>query len=339
MTVASAIDRLLDRQQLSGDEAFAVAGEMLSGNVPPAQVGALLALLRAGGETADVIYGFARALRAQMQPVDAGCDGLVDTCGTGGDGRGTFNVSTVSALVAAGAGCRVAKHGNRRVSSRCGSADVLEALGVRIDLSAADSAEQLRSTGITFLYAPHFHPGLQRLAPLRRQLGFRTVFNLVGPLANPAGVKRQVVGVFDGALIHPVAEALRRLGAEHALIVHGTDGGDEISIVGPTCICELKNGTMIDFEVRPEQFDLPRGESERISGGTAAENAAIAVRILSGERSPARDIVLLNAGAAIYVAGLAASLGDGIRMADRSIDDGSALARLERLRQYRGAGI
>jgi anthranilate phosphoribosyltransferase len=338
MTVSSAIQRLLDGQTLSSDAAFAVAVELMRGDVPPAQVGALLSLLRIQRETSDVLYGFALALRENMQPIRVDLDSLVDTCGTGGDGRGTFNVSTVSAFVAAGAGCRVAKHGNRRVSSRCGSADVLEALGVRVDRSAEESATLLRTAGMAFLYAPHYHPALRNLETVRRQLGFRTIFNLVGPLANPAGVKRQVVGVFDRNLAWPMAEVLQRLGAEHVLVVHGHDGTDEITTLGPTHVCELKNGAIAEFDICPEEFGVEPSTVGQLAGGTVNENAAIALQILRGERFPARDIVLLNAAAAIYVAGVADSLADGVRRAAQSIDDGSAMEGLTQLRQCAGSG-
>jgi anthranilate phosphoribosyltransferase len=338
MTVSSAIQRLLDGQSLSSDAAFAVAVELMRGDVPPAQVGALLSLLRVQRETADVIFGFALALRENMQPIRVDLDALVDTCGTGGDGCGTFNVSTVSAFVAAGAGCRVAKHGNRRVSSRCGSADVLEALGVRVDLPVQESAALLRIAGIAFLFAPHYHPALRNLETVRRQLGFRTIFNLVGPLANPAGVKRQVVGVFHRDFAQPIAEVLQRLGADHALIVHGDDGTDEITTLGPTHVCELRNGAIAEYDIRPEQFGVERSNIGQLAGGTANDNAAIALQILGGERSPARDIVVLNAGAAIYVAGVADSLADGVVRAAQAIDDGSAMDRLNQLRQYPGSG-
>jgi anthranilate phosphoribosyltransferase len=337
VTVLSTIQRLLDGHDLSGDEALAVATEIMRGDVAAPQLGALLALLRARGETSDVIYGFARALRDNVQRVCVQIDSLVDTCGTGGDGRGTFNVSTVSALVAAGAGCRVAKHGNRRVSSRCGSADVLEALGVRVDLPTEDATKQLQTAGIAFLFAPHYHPALRKLESVRRDLGFRTIFNLVGPLANPAGVTRQVVGVFDRSLSRPIADVLKRLGVVHALVVHGADGTDEITTQGPSHICELKSGAIAEYDVHPEQFGLPCCDMDQLAGGSAADNAAIALRVLGGERCPARDIVLLNAGAAIYVASRADSLAEGVLLAAQAIDNGSALDRLDQLRCYRSA--
>jgi anthranilate phosphoribosyltransferase len=336
LTVSAAINRLLDGHRLTGDEAYAVAGELMTGDVAPAQAGALLSLLRSRGESADDIHGFARAMRERMTAVNVELDSLVDTCGTGGDGRGTFNVSTVSAIVAAGTGCRVAKHGNRRISSQCGSADVLEALGVPIDLSADEAAECLRTIGIAFLFAPQFHPALRNLESVRRQLGFRTIFNLVGPLGNPAGIKRQVIGVFSRSLLRPVAEVLQRFGAEHALIVHGEDGSDEITTLGRTFACELRGGAIREFEIAPEQLGVEPGDERMLAGGSADENAAIALRILNGERSPARVIVLLNAGAAIYVAGRAESLESGVEVAARAIDDGAALHKLNQLRELRG---
>ena len=274
---------------------------------------------------------------SRMTPVDVGVDSLVDTCGTGGDGRGTFNVSTVSAFVAAGAGCRVAKHGNRRVSSRCGSADLLEALGVRIDLPPSEAARQLQTVGVTFLFAPQYHPALKNLEPIRRQLGFRTIFNLAGPLANPAGVKRQVIGVFDRSFLRPLANVLLRLGAEHVLVVHGDDGSDEITTLGVTYACELRSGAIREFDITPEELGIDRSDERLLAGGSAADNAAIARRILNGERSPARDIVVLNAGAAIHVSGLAGSLAEGVKRAAESIDGGAARSKLEQLQQFCGA--
>jgi anthranilate phosphoribosyltransferase len=337
VTLISAIQRLLGGQCLSADDSFSVAGELMAGDVAPAQAAALLSLLRARRETADEIFGFARAMRERMTPGDFGSESLIDTCGTGGDGRGTFNVSTVSAFVAAGAGCRVAKHGNRRVSSRCGSADVLEALGVPIPLSADEAGECLRSIGIAFLFAPHFHPALRNLESVRRQLGFRTIFNLVGPLANPARVRRQVIGVFDRSLVRTLADVLLRLGADHILVVHGDDGSDEITTLGVTHVCELRRGAIREFEVTPEQLGVDRGDERLLAGGSAAENAAIAQQIFNGDQSPARDIVVLNAGAAIYVAGVAETLAAGVRRAAESIDSGSARNKLDQLRQFRGA--
>jgi anthranilate phosphoribosyltransferase len=328
VTLISAIQRLLDGQCLSAEDAFAVASELMAGVVAPAQAGALLSLLRARRESADVILGFARAMRERMTPVDVGLESLIDTCGTGGDGRGTFNVSTVSALVAAGAGCRVAKHGNRRVSSRCGSADVLEALGVPIHLSAEEAGECLRSIGIAFLFAPDFHPALRNLESVRRQLGFRTIFNLVGPLANPARVRRQVIGVFDRSLLRTLADVLLRLGVDHVLVVHGDDGSDEITTLGVTHVCEL--------DITPEELGVHCSDERPLAGGSAAENAEIAYRILNGDRTPARDIVVLNAGAAIYVAGIAETLAGGVHRAAESIDSGSARNKLDRLRQFCG---
>lgn len=337
MTVTAAISRLLDGQCLTADQAYAVAGELMSGDAVPAQVGALLALLRARGEAVDDIYGFARALRRRMTAIDVGLDSLVDTCGTGGDGRGTFSVSTVSAIVAAGAGCRVAKHGNRRVSSRCGSADLLESLGVPIDLAADEAAHCLRTIGIAFLFAPQFHPALRNLESIRRQLGVRTIFNLVGPLVNPAGVRRQVIGVFNQSLVRTLAEVVMRFGADHVLVVHGADGSDEISILGTTHICEVRGDTIQDFEFVPGEAGVAAGDGRLLAGGSVDENAAIAMQVLRGDRSPARDVTLLNAGAAIYVAGLAESIEIGVRKAARAIDSGAALHKLNQLRQSRRA--
>jgi anthranilate phosphoribosyltransferase len=318
---------------LSESDAREAALALMTGDVPPAQAGGLLSALRARGEQGGEILGFARALREHASPFALEGDGLVDTCGTGGDGLGTFNVSTLAGLVAAACGARVAKHGNRAVSSRCGSADVLEALGVKIDAPPAVVARGIEASGFGFLFAPSYHPTLRQLAGLRRELGFRSVFNLAGPLANPARVKRQVVGVPDRAYLRPVAEALLALGHHHALVVHGEDGADEISLTGVTLVYEVKPGGLVSGEIHPEDAGLAPCRPEDLAGGDAQENAKIANRALDGERGPAHDFVVMNAAAALMVAGRAASLREGAEQAREALLSRRARAVLETVRR------
>ena len=298
-------------RSLSEGDAREAALALMTGDVPPAQAGGLLSALRVRGENRGEILGFARALRESSAPFPLAADGLIDTCGTGGDGLQTLNVSTLAGLVAAACGARVAKHGNRAVSSRCGSADVLEALGVRIDGPPEVAARCVEETGFGFLFAPAYHPTLRQLAPLRRELGFRSIFNLVGPLANPARVRRQVVGVPAVSYLRPVAEALHALGVEHALVVHGDDGADEISLTGPTSAFEVRAEGISSQVLHPEDAGLRVCRKESLEGGDAAGNAVLAERILGGERGPAHDFVVLNAAAALVVAGLAGTLREG----------------------------
>jgi anthranilate phosphoribosyltransferase len=301
------------------------------------------------GETVQEIVGFAEAIRAAAAPlhlhqesaVDVSGterDALVDTCGTGGDTSGTFNISTATALVAAGAGVRVAKHGNRSVTSKCGSADVMEALGVNINLSPARLAACLPEVGIAFLFAPAMHSAMKYVQPARRELRLRTVFNLLGPLTNPAQASAQVVGVYSASLVEKLAEALSLLGLRRALVVHGADGLDEITITGPTRIAEVRQGAVRTYEVTPEEFGLNRASLGDISGGDAAENAAIIREVLAGKKSPRRDVVLLNAAAALVAASKADHLQDALPLAANSIDSGAAAAKLEALVHFTNPG-
>jgi anthranilate phosphoribosyltransferase len=283
------------------------------------------------GETVDEIAGAATAMRERVTPLAVDADGLVDTCGTGGDGRGSFNVSTVSAIVAAGAGVRVAKHGNRAVSSSCGSADVLAALGVEIELDARQSAEVLESVGVSFLFAPKMHPAMAAVSAVRRELGLRTIFNILGPLTNPAFARRQLLGVFTPRLVETMALVLAELGAEHALVVHGDDGMDEISVSGPTHAFELRGGAVEPREINPESLGLRRHDPAEVAGGDPATNARLAREVLEGKNGARRDIVLANAGAAIYLGGLESTLRDGVEAARDSIDSGRAMETLEAL--------
>jgi len=330
-----ALIALADRQSLTEDLTAQVFGVVMSGEATPAQIAALLMGLRAKGETAEEVAGAARALRAAMVPVGASGPHLVDTCGTGGGTVPTFNISTVAAFVAAGAGATVPKHGNRSFTSKCGSADVLEALGVRIVLDARAATRVLKEARVAFLFAPNFHPAMKHVAPVRRELGVPSIMNLVGPLANPAGVRRQVIGVADQERAPVVADALVRLGVEHALVVHGRIGMDEISPLGVTDVWEVRDGAVRAWEIDPERYRLAIGDAGALKGGEPAENAERLERILGNGDGDSAGLaaVLLNAGAAIYVAGIAASYAEGIGRAREVVASGAARAALDRLRK------
>ncbi len=316
-------------QVLSEDEAADAFDRMMSGDVTPSQMGAFLMGLRVRGEAVSEIAGAARAMRARALAIEAP-PGAIDTVGTGGDGSGSFNVSTAAAIVVAGAGVPVAKDGNRNFSSKSGSADILAALGVNLDCDMSLVQRAIREAGICFLMAPRHHSATRHVAPTRVELGTRTIFNLLGPLSNPAGVKRQLVGVFAPEWVRPVAEVLGRLGSEHAWVVHG-DGMDEITTAGATHVAEWKDGKLTQFELTPEQFGLKRATKEQLKGGEPAANAARLRALLAGEAGPLRDVVLLNAGAALVVAGKAKDVKAGIDLAATSIDSGKARLALERL--------
>lgn len=336
------------RQSLSREEARGVMSEILAGKCTDSQIAALLVGLSMKGETVEEIVGFAEAIRAAATPLDVrqssgvdvsgtGRDALVDTCGTGGDASGTFNISTATAFVVAGTGVRVAKHGNRSVSSKCGSADVMEALAIKIELPPARVAECLKEVGIAFMFAPTMHSAMKHVQTARRELGLRTVFNLLGPLTNPARATAQVVGVYSVELVEKLAEALSILGLDRAMVVHGLDGLDEITITGPTRIAEVREGKVNTYEVTPAEFGMRRGSLADIAGGDAQENAAIIREILDGKKSPRRDVVLLNAAAALVVAGRAEHLTGGVSLAARSIDSGAAKQKLAALVQFTNA--
>jgi len=326
---------LANRQSLSEDQTAEVFGVVMAGEATPAQIGGLLMGLRAKGETADELAGATRALRGAMVRVTAAHDHLVDTCGTGGGSVPTFNISTVAAFVAAGAGAVVPKHGNRSFTSRCGSADVLEALGIRIVLDAPSATRVLNEARVVFLFAPNFHPAMKHVGAVRRELGTPSLMNLVGPLANPAGVRRQIIGVAEADRAAVVADALVRLGAEHALVVHGRVGMDEISPQGVTDVWEVKDGAVRSWEIDPERFRLGIKDVGELHGGEPAANAERLERILgNGSADPSGlAAVLLNAGAAIYVAGIAGSLAEGIGRAREVVASGAARAALDRLRK------
>jgi anthranilate phosphoribosyltransferase len=356
--ILDALHRLANRNQsLSREEAREVMAEVLAGKWSDAQIAALLIALRMKGETVEEIVGFAEAIRAAAAPLPiergfkngsgAGAvavtgtgrdalaedpvESLIDTSGTGGDASGTFNISTATALVVAGAGVRVAKHGNRSISSKCGSADVVEALGVNIQLSPGRAAQCLHEVGICFLYAPNLHPAMKQVQGIRRELHMRTMFNLLGPLTNPARASGQVVGVYSLDLVEKLAEALSMLGLRRALVVHGLDGLDEITVTGTTRIAEAREGSVRSYEVEPEEFGMARGSLQDISGGDAVENAAIIRAVLNGEKSPRRDVVVLNAAAALVAAGRADHIAEAVPVAMRSLDSGAAAAKLEAL--------
>jgi len=331
--IKEAIQTLVSGGSLSQDEAAEVMEEIMEGEVTPAQFGALVTALRLKGETVDEIAGLVRTMRAKAVPIRV--SGLVvDTCGTGGDGTGTFNISTTSAFVVAGAGLKVAKHGNRAMSSQCGSADVLEALGVGLDLTPEQVQGCLEAVGMCFMFAPLFHPAMKYAAAPRREVGIRTVFNIIGPLTNPAGAQAQVVGVADGSLVEKLARVLKSLGSRHALIVHGEDGLAEITIGGKTRVCELKDGRINSYTVKPEDFDLLPASLDSLKGGTAGENAERLRSILGGATGAQRDIVLLNAGAALLAGDMVETLGQGVELAREVLDSGRALAKLEQMVDY-----
>jgi anthranilate phosphoribosyltransferase len=344
--IIDALHRIADHgESLSRAQACAVMAEILGGLATDAQIAALLVALHMKGETVDEIVGFAEAIRAAATPLpltedqaldvsDTERDALVDTCGTGGDASGTFNISTITALTVAGAGVRVAKHGNRSVTSQCGSADVVEALGVRLTLPPARVALCLEQVGIAFLFAPAMHSAMKYAQPARRDLRLRTVFNLLGPLCNPAHASAQVVGVYSAALVEKLAHALLQLGLQRALVVHGSDGLDEITVTGPSTVAEARAGAVRVYEVAPEEFGIARAPMAEILGGNAAVNAAMIRAILAGERSPRRDVVLLNAAAALVAAGRADSLRDAVPLAAYSLDSGTAQAKLDLLVRF-----
>ncbi len=328
MDFRAAIEAVLAGRGLSEPEMGGVMQLIMSGGLTPAQVAGLLIALRMKGETVSEIAGAARVMRALAAPMDIPKQHLIDTCGTGGDGAGTFNISTASALVAAAAGARVAKHGNRSVSSRSGSADVLEAAGVKIDLTPPQVARCIEEIGIGFLFAPAFHEAMRHTVAARRELGVRTLFNLLGPLTNPAGALRQVLGVFDKQWTEPLARVLQMLGSEHVVVVHGADGIDELSLSGVTHVSELHGGQISSYTLIPEQFGLARAGRELLVADGPEQSLAMIRSVLDGRPGPALDVVSLNAGAAIYVAGLAASIAEGISHARAAVFDGRARDKL-----------
>jgi anthranilate phosphoribosyltransferase len=350
MPITAALRRIVeDRALLSVEEGARLMRQVLAGEASEPELAALLGALAARGETAAELAGFALAIREAATTLPLGPAeqaALVDSCGTGGDASGTFNISTAAALVAAAAGAKVAKHGNRAVTSRCGSADVLEALGIPIDLTPEAAAEALRRHGFCFLLAPSHHPAMKAVMPVRRALGVRTVFNVLGPLLNPAGARRQVMGVYSARLVPLVAEAMTLLGARHAMVVHGDGGGDspsgqgdspsgqdELALSGPSEVAEVRDGVVTRYAVTPEAFGLERAPLEALTGGDAGMNAAILRCVFAGERGPRRDVVLLNAAAVLVTAGLAKDVRAGVALAAEAMDAGAVMALVEALRR------
>jgi anthranilate phosphoribosyltransferase len=315
---------------MTRDEAAGVFDAMMAGEATPSQMGGLLMGLRVRGETVDEITGAVSAMRAKMIKVDAPAD-AIDVVGTGGDASGSYNISTCAAFIVAGAGVPVAKHGNRALSSRSGAADVLQALGVKIELNPDQIARCIREAGIGFMFAPAHHPATKNVAPTRVELGTRTIFNLLGPVSNPAGVKRQMVGVFSRQWVEPIAQVLANLGSQAAWVVHGSDGLDEITTSGTTSVAALENGRVRTFEISPQDAGLPQGKSDALRGGDAATNAAALMGVLKGKQGAYRDVALFNAAAALIVAGRAKDLKEGVAIAKEAIDSGEAEGRLGRL--------
>lgn len=331
MDMQSAIRRVVEHQNLSGDEMRAVMRIVMTGEATPAQIGGFLVGLRMKGETVDEIAAAAQVMRELATPVHAPGAHVVDIVGTGGDVSGSFNVSTAASMVVAAAGGTVAKHGNRAVSGKTGAADVLEAAGVRLDLTPAQVEQCLAEVGLAFLFAPQYHGAMKHAIGPRREMAVRTIFNVLGPLTNPAGAPHELMGVFSPALVEPLAEVLLRLGCRHVLVVHGEDGLDEISIGAPTRVAEGRDGQVRSYTIAPEDFGLTRAPLERIRVGSPAESLAVIRRVLADEAGPARDIVVLNAGAAIHVAGLAATLAEGVARAQAVIASGAAAGKFDQL--------
>ena len=327
--IKEAIHKVFKKENLTYEEAEAVMNEIMEGEASAVQMSSYLTALSMKGETVEEITASAAGMRAHCVRLLHDMD-VLEIVGTGGDGANSFNISTTSSLVISAVGIPVAKHGNRAASSKCGAADVLEALGVNITISPEKSRELLEKIGICFLFAQNYHIAMKYVAPVRKELGIRTIFNILGPLANPAGANMELMGVYDESLIEPLAHVLANLGVKRALVVYGTDGLDEISLSAPTKICEVKDGTFTSYEITPEQFGLTRCKKEDLVGGTPAENAQITHDILAGKPGPKRDAVLMNAGAAIYMAGKAETIQDGIDMASNMIDSGKAAAQLEK---------
>ena len=331
--IKEAIVKIVSKEDLTYEEAYTVMNEIMSGETTPTQNAAFLASLStksARAETTDEIAGCAAAMREKATRVEAG-DELFEIVGTGGDNAHSFNISTTSALVAAAGGMRVAKHGNRAASSKCGTADCLEALGVNIDQSPDKCRELLDKAGMCFFFAQKYHTSMKYVGAIRKELGFRTVFNILGPLTNPGHPSMQLLGVYDEYLVQPLAQVLMNLGVKRGMVVYGQDKLDEISMSAPTTVCEFKDGWMKNYVITPEQFGLQRCTKQDLVGGTPAENAEITKAILSGEKGPKRDAVLMNAGAALYIGGKAESLAEGVKLAEKIIDSGKAMTTLEKL--------
>lgn len=331
MKIQTAIQRLLDRQDLNSEEMREIMHTIMSGGSTPVQIAGFLVALRMKGETIDEITAAAEVMRELSETVHVDKKHLIDTCGTGGDGVNTFNISTVAAFVTAGAGARVAKHGNRSVSSKSGSADVLEAAGVKLDISPEQVAECINRIGIGFMFAPRHHGAMKHAITPRRELGVRTIFNLLGPLTNPAGAPNQIIGVFSDEWLEKLSRVQQKLGAKHVMVVHAEDGMDEISISAPTAVSELINNEIKNYTITPEQFGIERNTISTLAANSVADSLGTMLDVLDNKTGPARDIVVLNAGAAIYTAGIADDLESGINLACKSIECGAAHKKLDQL--------
>jgi anthranilate phosphoribosyltransferase len=327
--------RLIRREDLSREDTEHLFGLLMDGQIGEITTAALLAALATKGESAEEITGAATAMRRRLVAIPTQQSDVVDTCGTGGDGKGTFNISTAAAIVAAAAGVPVAKHGNRSVSSKSGSADVLEALGVEIEMDPVRAGKALDQIGIAFLFAPRLHPTMRRVMPVRRELGVRTIFNILGPLSNPAAARRQVLGVYDDRLVMLLAEVLKRLGCDHALVVRGADGLDELTTTASTLVAEVEGRQIRHYQLNPRDLGFARARPEDLLGGHPERNAELFLEVLDGTTGPLLDISLLNAGAAVYVAGLCPNLLEGVNLARRAVESGAARAKLEEMRRFR----
>lgn len=334
--IKEAIKIIIEGKNLKEKEAIEVMNEIMSGNATDAQIGAFITVLRIKGESLDEITGCARVMREKALRVKISPDigEIVDTCGTGGDGSNTFNISTAAAFVVAGAGLKVAKHGNKSVSSQCGSADVLQEMGINIQLSPDKVAESIKNVGIGFIFAPLFHGAMKYAIGPRKEIGIRTIFNILGPLTNPAYATAQVLGVYDGRLTTVMAHVLMNMGIRRAFVVHGTDGIDEITITGNTRISELKEGRVRTYNINPDKFGLKKARISSIRGGTAGDNAKIILSVLKGEKGPRRDVVLLNSAAAIIAGNKARIFKEGIKLAGESIDSGNALKKFQQMKEF-----
>ncbi|MBS4007173.1 MAG: anthranilate phosphoribosyltransferase [Clostridium sp.] len=330
------LSKLCARINLTEEEARAAMTSIMNGEATPAQIAAFLVAMKMKGETVAEVYGCASVMRERAEKVESTREGLTDTCGTGGDNRGTFNISTAAALVAAGAGLSLAKHGNRAVSSKCGSADVLEALGIKLELTPQEMGKCLNELGIAFLYAPVLHQSMRHAAVPRREVGVRSVFNLLGPLTNPAKVMHQVLGVCSPELMTLLADVLLLQGVKHALVVHGQDGSDELTLSGVTHICEVREGRMVRYNVTPQEVGLQQVSADALAGGGPAENAKLILAVLQGKKGPEQDVVLLNAAAALYVGGMAENIREGVVLAQLAINSGAALEKLTALQRFAG---
>jgi anthranilate phosphoribosyltransferase len=332
--IKNLVKQLINKKDLTAEQMQQVMREILSGVTDTADIINFLTSLNEKGETAEELTAAVKEMLKYVEPIIVNAESILDTCGTGGDRKGTFNISTITALVASGSGITVAKHGNRSISSKCGSADILEALGVNINMDRLKIKKCLENIGIAFLFAPNLHPAMKNVMPARKQIAGKTMFNILGPLINPARATNQLIGVYSKEWTRPLAQVLYNLGSKHVLVVHGADGLDEITTTDKSFISEVNNGILKDYEISPEEFGLARAKAVDLSGGSIEENVKIVQDVLSGKKGSARDIVLLNSGCAIYAADKADTIAEGIKLAEKSIDSKAALRKLELLKEY-----